>query len=124
QAHRFASADAVLDHGMLAVQHVGELGVVAAGHAGDPACGRDVGDDDGVPPAGGALEGGQVPGLAAGGPGAAHDPPQPGGPVPGAAGQVGDLGDVLVGLDGAVLVHRGLPGGGGQQPDRLLISGG
>ena len=31
------------------------------------------------------------------------------------------LGDVLVVLDHAVLVHRGLPGGGGQQPDRLLI---
>jgi hypothetical protein len=70
---------------------------------------------------GGALEGGQVPGLPPRRPGAAHDPPQPGGPAPGPAHQVGDLGDVLVLLDGAVQVHRGLPGGGGQQPDRLLI---
>ena len=37
--HRFAGADAVLDDGVLAVQHVDELGVVAARHAGYPAGG-------------------------------------------------------------------------------------
>src|SRR5487761_1336068 len=37
----------VLDDGVLAVQHVDELGVVAAGHAGYPARGGVVGDDDG-----------------------------------------------------------------------------
>ena len=42
---------------MASVQHAGELGVVAAGHAADPAGGRDVRHDDGVPPAGGLLEG-------------------------------------------------------------------
>src|SRR5256886_5598678 len=31
QAHRFPGADAVLDDGVLAVQHVDELGVMAAG---------------------------------------------------------------------------------------------
>jgi hypothetical protein len=31
---------------------------------------------------------------------------------------------VLVLLHGAVLVQPGLPGGGGQQPDRLLIGAG
>ena len=37
QAHGLGGADAVgLDDGVLAVQHVDELGVVAAGHAGDP----------------------------------------------------------------------------------------
>jgi len=45
----------------------------------------------------------------------------PAGPAPGPAHQVGDLGDVLVLLDGAVLVHGGLPAAAGQQPDRLLI---
>jgi hypothetical protein len=100
---------------VLAVQHIDELGVVAAGNILDPGV-RDAGDDDGVPPAGGLLEGGQVPGLPAGGLGAAHDPPQPGRPPGGPAQQVGDLGDVLVVLHGAILVHRGLPRAGGQQP--------
>ena len=36
----------------------------------------------------------------------------------GPAEQVGDLGDVLVFLHDSVLVDGGLPGGGGQQPDR------
>jgi hypothetical protein len=105
QAHGLRGSHPVLDDGVLAVQHVDELGVVAAGHAGYPAGGRDVGDDDGVPPAGGALAGGQVPHLAAGRFRAPHDPPQPIGPPGGPAQQVGDLGDVLVLLDGAVLVH-------------------
>ena len=48
----------------------------------------------------------------------------PAGQRRGPAEQVGDLGDVLVFLHDAVLVHGGLPGGGGQQPDRLLIGGG
>src|SRR6266851_1115301 len=124
QAHRLRGAHAVLDDGVLAVQHAGELGVVAAGHAADPAGGGDVGDDDGVPPPGGLLEGGQVPGLPPRRPGAPHDPPQPGGPAGGAGEQVGDLGDVLVLLHHSVLVHGGLPRGGGQQPDRVLIGAG
>jgi hypothetical protein len=80
----FRGADAVLDDGVLAVQHVDELGVVAAGHA-DPAAAGMLVTMMGVPPAGGALEGGQVPGLPPRRPGAAHDPPQPGRPAGGAA---------------------------------------
>ena len=114
-----AEKHAVLDDGVLAVQHIDELGVVAAGNVLDPGV-RDVGDDDGVPPAGGPLEGGQVPGLPPRRPGAAHDPPQPGRPSGGPAEQLGDLGDVLVLPHDSVLVQPGLPGGGGQQPDRLL----
>ena len=91
--------NAVLDDGALAVQHVDELGVVAAGRAADPASGGDVGDDDGVPLLGGALEGGQVPCLAARRLGAAHNPPQPIRPGGAPAEQVGDLRDVLVFLD-------------------------
>src|SRR5450759_1020566 len=47
---------------------VEELAMVAAGHAGDPG-GGDVRADDGIPPSGGALEGGQLLRLAACGPG-------------------------------------------------------
>ena len=46
---------------------------------------------------------------------------RPPGPDGGAAQQVADLGDVLVFLHGAVLVHDCLLGTGRQQPDRLLI---
>jgi hypothetical protein len=46
---------------VLAVRHVDELRVVTAQDAGDPGR-RDVRADDGVPPPGGLLEGGQVPG--------------------------------------------------------------
>jgi hypothetical protein len=60
-----------------------------------------------------ALVGCQVLGLPPRWPGAAHDPPQPGGPTDGPAHQAGDLGDVLVVLHGAVPVHRGLPAAGG-----------
>jgi hypothetical protein len=70
----------VLDDGMLTVQRVHELGLVAAGRAADPAGGRDVRTDDGVPPAGGALVGGHVLGLPPRWPGAARDSPQSGGP--------------------------------------------
>jgi hypothetical protein len=85
------------------------------GHAGYPAGRGDVRADDGVPPAGGALGGGQVSGLTARRPRAAPDPSQPGGPAPGPAEQVGDLGNVLVFLRESVLVHGDLPRGGWQQ---------
>ena len=49
------------------------------------------------------LKGSQVPGLAARRHGAAHDPPQPGGPSGGPAQQMGDLGDVLVCAGGVFL---------------------
>ena len=49
--HLLRGAHLVFDDGVLAVQHVGELGVVAAEHAGYPAGRRDVRHDDGVPPA-------------------------------------------------------------------------
>src|SRR5450759_5302695 len=68
---------------------VEELAMVAAGHAGDPG-GGDVRADDGIPPSGGALEGGQLLRLAACGPGAAHDPPQALRPAGGPAHQVSD----------------------------------
>jgi hypothetical protein len=42
QAHGLAVADAVFHDGVLAVQHVDELGVVAARDAGDPAIGMFV----------------------------------------------------------------------------------
>ena len=116
QAHGLAGVHLVLHDGVLAVQHVDELDVVAPRHAGYPADGRDVGDDDGVPPAGGALERGQVPALPPRRLGAPHDPPQPAGPSGGPAEQVGDFGDVLVFLRGTVVVHRGVPGGGPHRP--------
>jgi hypothetical protein len=79
------------------------------GTPGIPVAGMLV-QDDRVPPAGG-LEGGQVAGLAPRRLGAPHDPPQPSRPVGGGpAGQVRDLGDMLVLLDMPVLVQAGLPG--------------
>src|SRR5271154_4628718 len=90
--------------------------VVAARHAGDPGS-RDVRAGDGVPPAGLLLVIREIPQVAAGRPDPAGDPPQSVGPVPGAAHQVGDLRDVLVVLDRAVLAGAGLPRAGGDLPD-------
>ena len=73
------------------------LVVMAGRDTADPAAG-DVRADDGVPPAGLLLIGGQVAHLPTGRPGPAGDPAQPAGPVPGAAEQVRDLRDVLVRL--------------------------
>ena len=85
---------------------------------------RDVRAGDRVPPAGLPLVVGQVPHVAAGRLHPAGDPPQAVGPVPGAAHQAGDLGDVLVLLGGAVLGGAGLPRACGDLPDRVLVGGG
>jgi hypothetical protein len=42
RAYRLRGAHAVFDDGVLTVQYVDELGVAAAGHAADPAGGRDL----------------------------------------------------------------------------------
>src|SRR6202035_5762185 len=92
QAHRFRGADAVgLDGGVVAVDDVDVLRVVAARDAADPGIG-DVRAGDGVLPAGLLLVVRQVPQVPAGRPDPAGDPPQPFGPVPGPAQQVRDLG--------------------------------
>jgi hypothetical protein len=82
QAHGLGGPDAAgLHDGVLAVDGVDVLGVVAARPAADPAV-RDVGAGDGVPPAGLLLIGGEVAHLAAGGLHSPGDPAQPAGPFP------------------------------------------
>ena len=76
-ARGLGGADAArLDDGVLAVDHVDVLRVVACGDAGDPAVG-DVRAGDGVLPAGFLLVVGEVPQVAAGRLDPAGDPPQP-----------------------------------------------
>jgi len=95
QAHGLRGADAAgLHDGVLAVGGVNVLGVMAARDAADPTIG-DVRAGDGVPPAGLLIVGGQVRHLPARRLHPPDDPPQPTGPVPGAAHQVRDLRDVL-----------------------------
>src|SRR5215813_9310655 len=88
QPHGLGGADAAgLDAGVLAVDDVDVLGMVAARDAADTGV-RDVRADDGVPPPGVLLVGGEVAHLPAGRLDPADDPPQAIRPVPGAAHQV------------------------------------
>jgi hypothetical protein len=120
QAHGLGGADpGGLHHGVLAVQDVDVLGVVAARHAGYPGV-RDVRAGDRVLPARFLLIVRQVPQVAAGRPDPPRDPPQAAGPVPGPAHQARDLRDVLVVLGAAVLAGAGLPRAGGDLPDGVL----
>jgi hypothetical protein len=81
QAGGLSGTDAVLDDGMLAVQHVDELDVPAARDAFQPFV-RDIGAGDRVLPAGLLLLGGEVLQVPAGRPDPADDPAEPGRPVP------------------------------------------
>jgi hypothetical protein len=107
----------------LAVGDVNVLGVMAARDAGDPAV-WDVGAGDRVPPAGLLLIGSQVRHLPAGRLCSAGDPAQPAGPLAGPGHQAGDLGDVLVLLDGAVLPGARLPRELRDAHDRRLVGAG
>src|SRR5579859_4369311 len=110
QPHGLGGADAAgLDDGMLAVEYVDVLRVVAAGDAADAVAG-DVRAGDGVLPAGFLLVVRQVAQVPARRLHPAGDPAQSFGPVPGTCHQGGDLGDVLVLLCRAVLGGAGLPG--------------
>jgi hypothetical protein len=84
-------------------------------------CAEQLRGDDGVPPAGGAFQGGQVLAVSCGGPGPAYGQPQPGEPLLGAGVESGDFGDPG-GCGGfAVLAQRVGPGVGGQRGDRGLV---
>src|SRR4051795_4567314 len=109
-----------LDAGVLAVQDVDELRVMAAGDAADPAAG-DAGAGHGVAPSGLLLVIGQVAHLPARRLHPAHDPAQAVRPVLRPGQQARDLRDVLVLLGAAVLAVPGLPRAGRNQADGVLV---
>src|SRR5690348_3111919 len=115
--------DAVLDNGVLAVQHVDELGMPAPGNAFQPFPG-DIRAGNRVLPAGLLLIGGEVLQVPAGRPDPADDPAQAGRPVPGPAHQAGDLRDVAVVFGVPVLGDAGLPRLGRDLPDVVLVGPG